>query len=112
MNAIAFDRTVLVLSLALLVFFAVTALLGFSMAIDLRPAKAGWPVIDFAHIATTIAEWAKQHVWEFVKAVAKAALLAILAGIVIKMMQKLESIHVVRNFLLYSDALGFDKYIG
>lgn len=99
-------------SLAVLVLFAATAVLGFSLQLDLRPAQAFWPVIDPTLIATTIAVSAENRVWEFVKAALKAVLITIMANLVVKMMQKLESVHVIRNFLYYSDALGADEYIG
>ncbi len=93
-------------TLAILVMFGFVVFLGFSMFIDLRPAKAF--VID-------IPRWVKfalEKAWDFIKGVAKAFMLKFISNMVTKLVQKLEEVHVIRNFLQYSDALQFDKYIG
>jgi hypothetical protein len=103
-----------IVSISVLVMFCFVMLLGFSMFMELKPKKAQafWPVIDFSKIASDIGHWFSERAWEFVKAVAKAFVLKFINNLLIKAMQKLESLHVIKNFLYYSDALGFDQYIG
>src|SRR3989344_4882452 len=103
-------------TLVVLVAFCVVSLLGFSLRLDLKPAEGflgiGDIVIDPTHIATTIAKSVEEKIWDFAKGVILAFTVTFVANMAIKMMQKLESLHVIRNMLYYSDALAFDQYIG
>lgn len=87
-------------SVMLAVVISVGSLLGFSLLVDLKPAKAVFGIDAAIQIA-----------FEFVKAIAKQFILRFIMRFVIKLLQKLESIHVIRNFLAYADALGLDQYV-
>src|SRR3989344_9175617 len=103
-------------TLVVLVAFCVVSLLGFSLRLDLKPAEGflgiGDIVIDPTHIATTIAKSVEEKIWDFAKGVILAFTVTFVANMAIRMMQKLESLHVISNMLYYSDALAFDQYIG
>lgn len=107
-------------ALATLMVFCFVVLLGFTIAVELKPkpAKAFLGVGDFgvvidpSHISISIGNFLANQAMDFIKAVAKAFILQLVANLLIKMMQKLESLHVIQNFLYYSDALAFDKYAG
>ena len=95
------------IAISILAMFCFVVLLGFSVFIDLRPAKA-FGIPDMPRWL----KWALEKAWDFIKGVAKAFLLKFVQSMIVSLLQKLESIHVIRNFLDYADALGFDKYVG
>lgn len=103
-------------TLAIIVVFSVVAVLGFSLSVDLKPAQAflgfGDIVIDPTHIATTVAKSVEEKIWDFAKGVILAFTVTFVANMAVKMMQKLESLHVIQNMLYYADALEVDQYIG
>lgn len=94
-------------TLVTLVVFCVSAIFGFSMFLQLRQAKA-----FFGSIFAAIWHFLATKAWEFIKDVAKVFLLKFIQNMVVKLIQKLETLHVIKNILYYSDALGFDQYIG
>ncbi|MBI4363677.1 MAG: hypothetical protein HY545_02400 [Candidatus Doudnabacteria bacterium] len=84
-----------------LVAVATVGLLGFSLYIDFQKAQAFFGIDAAIQIA-----------FEFVKALAKALMQKIIAKFSVDILTKLESVHTIKNILNYSDALGFDVYIG
>src|SRR3989344_4290070 len=88
-------------ALIILVVFATTALLGFSLFIDLRPAQAIFGIDAAIQIA-----------FEFVKAFARAFVLRTIARFAMALLEKLEQHHTIQNALYYADALEVDQYIG
>ena len=93
------------IALALLVIVSVVGLFGFTMFVDLKPAQAFFGIDAAVQIAFT-------KVWETLKAVAQQFILKLATNFAVKLLQKLESAHIIKNMLHYSDALGFDQYIG
>ena len=93
--------------MAILIVFSVSALLGFSMFINLRPAQG-----FTGGILAAIWHFVQNKIWEFVTAIAKSFIMKFVSSFMIKLLQKLESLHVIKNILYYSDALGFDVYLG
>src|SRR3989344_5054578 len=93
------------IALALLVIVSVVGLFGFTMFVDLKPAHAFFGIDAAVQIAFT-------KVWETLKAVAQQFILKLATNFAVKLLQKLESAHIIKNMLHYSDALGFDQYIG
>jgi len=92
-------------TLTILVTFSTLAFLGFSLGIELKPAKAFFGIDAAIQIAFT-------QLWDTLKSLAKVVLVKFVSNFVIKIMQKLESLHVIKNILYYSDALEFDQYLG
>src|SRR3989338_8822063 len=86
-------------ALVILIVFSVSALLGFSMFINLRPAQG-----FFGGILAAIWHFVQNKIWEFVTAIAKSFIMKFVSSFMIKLLQKLESLHVIKNILYYSDA--------
>lgn len=84
-----------------LVAVATVSILGFSLLIDFQKTQAFFGVDAAIEIA-----------FEFVKALAKALAQKVIAKFMVDIFTKLESVHTIANILNYSDALGFDVYIG
>ncbi len=88
-------------ALFILVVFATTALFGFSMFVELQPAKAIFGIDAAIRFAIDVAT-----------AFARAFLLRLIARFAMELLQKLEQHHTIQNILYYADALEVDQYLG
>src|SRR3989344_3121191 len=97
-------------ALILLVAFCGTALFGFTILYIFKPAPT--QAFGFGGVITAILLMAYHTARDFLKAMAEAFVLRFISTMLLQLLRRLETLHVVKNIMYYADALQFNQYIG
>jgi len=98
-------------SLVVLIAFCGVALLGFTVVYVWEPTPAQ-ALFGIGSVITALMLIAFHIAHDLLIAVAKAFALRFIANMLMQLLQRLETLHVVKNVMYYADALSFNQYIG
>src|SRR3989338_526070 len=98
-------------ALILLVAFCGTALFGFTILYIFKPTPTQ-ALFGIGGAITAIMLMAYHTARDFLKAMAEAFVLRFISTMLLQLLRRLETLHVVKNIMYYADALQFNQYIG
>jgi len=98
-------------ALIILVAFCGVALFGFTVLYVFKPTPTQ-ALFGIGGVITAILLIAFHKAQDFLIAMAKAFALRFIANMLVQLLQRLETLHVVKNIMYYADALSFNQYIG
>jgi len=97
-------------ALIILIAFCGVALFGFTILYIFQPSPAH--AFGIGGVITAILLIAFHTAHDFLIAMAKAFALRFITNMIMGLLQKLETLHVIKNVMYYADALSFNQYIG